>query len=152
VSAYKYLSALLPICRLHAREPGVSYLQELQSWQIGLFVACAITLTMVLQEAEAGQFEAPDLNGFILHVERDEDGDGDGDGVKETHVRQYLSQTGDSIFSMTTNGHLWAWSLDIRNEETGGARNYVIRDSNCDAIFDEVYGLDDGFHVPACLK
>jgi hypothetical protein len=28
----------------------------------------------------------------------------------------------------------------------------VIRDSNCDGSFDEVYGLDDEFHVPDCVK
>ena len=95
----------------------------------------------------AGQFTAPDLDGFNIHDERD--ADGDGDGVKETHIKHYLNQSGDSLVSMTTNGRLWAWSLDTRDEETG-TKNYVIRDSNCDDIFDEVYGLDDEFHVPDC--
>jgi len=97
----------------------------------------------------AGQFTAPDLDGFNLHDERD--ADGDGDGVNETHIKHYLNQSGDSIVSMTTNGRLWAWSLDTRDQESG-TKNYVIRDSNCDDIFDEVYGLDDEFHVPACTQ
>lgn len=101
------------------------------------------------QLVNAEQFEPPSLEGFTLHVERD--ADGDGDGVKETHIKQYLSQSGDSIVSMTTRDRLWAWSLDTRDDELG-VHNYVIRDSNCDDVFDEVYGLDDEYHVPDCLK
>jgi len=101
------------------------------------------------QLVNAEQFEPPSLEGFNMHVERD--ADGDGDGVNETHIQQYFSESGDSIVSMTTKGRLWAWSLDTRDDELG-VHNYVIRDSNCDDIFDEVYGLDDDYHVPDCLK
>jgi hypothetical protein len=76
---------------------------------------------------------------------------GDGDGENETRLRQYLNKNGDSLVSFTTNGRLWAWSLDTRDDEVG-PRNYVIRDSNCDGTFDEVYGLDDEFHVPDCTR
>jgi hypothetical protein len=106
-------------------------------------------LAVTLQPLMAGQFEPPDLTGFELHDERD--ANGDGDGVNETRVRQYLNPNGDSAFSMTSNGKLWAWSLNTHDDESG-AHNYVIRDSNCDGIFDEVYGLDDEYHVPTCLK
>ncbi len=98
---------------------------------------------------EAGQFTPPDLKGFSLHDERD--ADGDSDGRNETRITQYLNTIGNSIVSFTSNERLWAWSLDTRDSETG-PENYVIRDSNCDGIFDEVYGLDDEFHVPACLR
>ena len=98
---------------------------------------------------EAGEFTPPDLKGFSLHDERD--ADGDGDGVNETRITQYLSQSGDSIVSMTSGGRLWAWSLNTRGQSTGN-NNYVIRDSDCDGIFDEVYGLDEEFHVPECLR
>ena len=101
------------------------------------------------QLVNAEQFDPPSLEGFNMHVERD--ADGDGDGVNETHIQQYFSESGDSIVSMTTKGRLWAWSLDTRDNELG-VHNYVIRDSNCDDIFDEVYGLDDEYHVPDCLK
>lgn len=101
------------------------------------------------QLVNAEQFDPPSLEGFNMHVERD--ADGDGDGVNETHIQQYFSESGDSIVSMTTKGRLWAWSLDTRDNELG-VHNYVIRDSNCDDIFDEVYGLDDDYHVPDCLK
>jgi hypothetical protein len=97
----------------------------------------------------AGQFAPPDLAGFTRHSERE--ADGDGDGVKETQIVQYLNGQGDSIVSMTTNGRVWAWSLETRDNPSS-VRNYVIRDSDCDGIFDEVYGLDDKFHVPDCLK
>ena len=66
-------------------------------------------------------------------------------------IAQYLNSNSDSIVSFTSNGQLWGWSLNTRKDESG-QRNYVIRDSNCDGIFDEVYGLDDEFHVPDCVK
>ena len=97
----------------------------------------------------AGNFKPPSLDGFNLLNQRE--ADGDGDGVNETLVVQYLNGTGDSIVSMTTGGRLWAWSINTRGNESG-EKNFVIRDSNCDGIFDEVYSLDDQFHVPACVK
>jgi hypothetical protein len=106
-------------------------------------------LLIPLQPIFAAQFEAPDLEGFSLHDERD--ADGDGDNVNETRILHYLNPNGNSVFSMTTNGRLWAWSLDTRDDESG-PNNYVIRDSNCDGIFDEVYGLAEEYHVPDCVK
>ena len=35
---------------------------------------------------------------------------------------------------------------------TGIDNNYVIRDSNCDGVFDGRYGLAEDFHVPDCLR
>ena len=110
-----------------------------------LVVPVLLAMTPLVSVAE--QFTPPDLTGFTLDSERD--ADGDGDGIKESHVRQYHNAHGDSAFSLTTNGRLWAWSLETRGD-TSGLRNYVIRDSNCDGIFDEVYGLDEKFHVPPC--
>lgn len=98
---------------------------------------------------EAAPFPAPDLDGFNLHDARD--ADGDNDGKNETMLGQYLNANGDSIVSFISNGQVWAWSLDTRDDESG-TRNYVIRDSVCDGVFDEVYGLDDEFHVPECVK
>jgi len=114
----------------------------------GLLISLALFLcgTPLL---EAAQFTPPGLAGFNLHTERD--ADGDGDGVKETHIQQYFNSTGDSVVSFTTKARLWAWSLDVREDESA-LKNYVIRDSDCDGVFDEVYGLDDEFHVPNCLK
>jgi hypothetical protein len=100
--------------------------------------------------AQASQFHPPKLDGYSLTGEQDTDGDGD--GVKETHVQQFLNAAGDSIFSMTTNGHLWAWSLETKGEATSGPQNYVIRDSDCDGVFDEVYSLDDKYYLPDCVK
>jgi hypothetical protein len=100
--------------------------------------------------AHATQFNPPSLDGFSLADEHD--ADGDGDGVKETHVQQYFNPDGDSIYSMTTNGHLWAWSLETKGESTGGPLNYVIRDSDCDGVFDEVYSLEDKYYLPDCVK
>ena len=106
-------------------------------------------LTGILQVVHAGQFTPPNLEGFNLHDERD--GDDDGDGKNETRLGQYLNSSGDSIVSFTSNERVWAWSLDTRDSDIG-PKNYVIRDSDCDGSFDEVYGLDDEFHVPDCVK
>jgi hypothetical protein len=97
-----------------------------------------------------GMYFKPDLSGFALHNESDEDGDGD--GVNETHVRRYINKQGDTAFSMTTDERLWAWSLDTKaGDDSEIRKNFVIRDSNCDGVFDERYGLDAEFRVPNCL-
>ena len=97
----------------------------------------------------AGNFAPPGLEGFSMHAERE--ADGDGDGVNETRIQQYLNQNGDSVVSMSSKGQVWGWSLNSRNDESA-LRNFVIRDSDCDGVFDEVYSLDDEFHVPDCVK
>jgi hypothetical protein len=100
---------------------------------------------------EKGVFFRPELPDYQLHNEYDDDGDGD--GVKETHVRRYINSVGDSAFSLTTHETLWAWSLDTKGDDDSDIhKNYVIRDSNCDKVFDERYSLDAQFHVPACLE
>ncbi len=108
-----------------------------------------VALSGFTGNAAATEFEPPELDGFNLHVERD--ADGDGDGANETHIKQYFDAKGDSIVSMTTKGRTWAWTLNTRDNDSA-VRNYVIRDSNCDGVFDEVYGLDEEFHVPDCVK
>ena len=114
-----------------------------------LAVILTLVITGISQAALAKEFTPPDLTGFNLHDERD--ADGDGDGTNETRLRQYLNNTGDSVVSFTTNGRVWAWSLDTRDNESS-VRNYVIRDGNCNGVFDEVYSLDQEFHVPECVK
>jgi hypothetical protein len=112
------------------------------------FLMLAFTSTPAAA-TEKGDYKAPLLDGFAMTSE--EDGDGDGDGVNETHIRHYSNSTGDRVFSMTTKGKLWAWS----RESHGGAEtknNYVIRDSDCDGVFDERYSLDEKFHLPDCVK
>ena len=114
-----------------------------------LTIMLVFALAGLVPVAHATPFTPPDLEGFNLHDERD--ADGDGDGKNETMIKQYLNANGDSLASFTSNGRLWAWSLDTRDNDAG-PQNYVIRDSNCDGSFDEVYGLDDEFHVPDCVK
>jgi hypothetical protein len=127
-------------CR--ARETSLSRVLILILGILGMVGAAAT--------ANATQFNPPSLDGFSLANEHD--ADGDGDGVTETHIQQYYNAAGDSIYSMTTNGHLWAWSLETKGESTSGPQNYVIRDSNCDGIFDEVYSLEDKYYLPDCVK
>lgn len=99
---------------------------------------------------EKGMYFKPEMKDFALHNEYDDDGDGD--GINETNIRHYINKQGDTVFSMTTNGTLWAWSLDTKGSGDSAIReNHVIRDSNCDGVFDERYRLDAEFHVPACL-
>jgi len=112
-------------------------------------LSCLLVLSGLAGRSMAAPFTPPSLEGFNLHAERD--ADGDGDGVNETHIRQYLNMSGDSVVSMSSGDRVWAWSLNTLDSETG-ERNYVIRDSDCDGEFDELYGLDEEFHVPACLQ
>jgi hypothetical protein len=100
---------------------------------------------------EKGVYFKPEMKDFALHNEYEDDGDGD--GINETHVRRYINNKGDTLFSMTTDGKLWAWSLDTHGGDDSAIReNHVIRDSNCDGVFDERYSLNAEFHVPDCLQ
>ncbi|MGB5473137.1 MAG: hypothetical protein WBQ78_06645 [Gammaproteobacteria bacterium] len=97
-----------------------------------------------------GIYAKPAMEGFTLHNEYDDDGDGD--GINETHVVRYINSQGDTLFSMTTNGILWTWSLDTKGDDDADVtENYVIMDSDCNGFFDERYRLDAEFHLPACL-
>jgi hypothetical protein len=127
-----------------------SYFKLPSPLPVALALACMATLAGFAPPVVAIQFTPPDIAGFQLHEQRDADGDGDGEN--ETHIMHYLNENGDSVFSMTTKGRIWAWSLDTRDNDTGGPNNYVIRDSDCDGVFDEAYGLEDEFQVPDCLK
>lgn len=125
---------------------------HLNTAQPGIATAVILFLALTSGAASAvekGDYKAPSTDGYTLISEQL--ADGDGDGVKETHVRHYGNSKGDLLFSMTTKEKLWAWS----RQSQGGAeseKNYVIRDSNCDGMFNERYGLDDEYHIPDCLK
>ena len=116
-----------------------------------LVAFCLVVNSQFVFAAVKGEFQAPAIDTFILHGESD--GDGDGDGVNETHIRRYLNKAGDSVFSMASGEKLWAWSLNTSgSDDTDLTKDYVIRDSNCDGIFDEKYRLDEEFHVPECIN
>jgi hypothetical protein len=110
----------------------------------------AIVGTQARAMETARAFPAPDLEDFLMIEEGA--GDGDGDGVNETYIVRYRNLAGDKVFSMTTNGRLWAWSREQHGGGTVIERNYVVRDGNCDGIFEERYSLDEQFKVPDCLK
>ena len=116
-----------------------------------LVLISLVASSQPLFAAVKGVFQAPSIDTFILHGESD--GDGDGDGVNETHIRRYLNKAGDSVFSMASGEKLWAWSLNTNGRDaTDLTKDPVIPDSNCDAIFDEKYRLDEEFHVPECIN
>lgn len=98
---------------------------------------------------EKGMYFKPDLSDFTFQNEYD--ADGNGDGVKETRVQRFINSKGDTAFSMTTGERLWAWSLDTQEDASDIHKNFVIRDSNCDGVFDERYSLNAEYHVPTCL-
>ena len=133
--------------QMHRRQPFLSVFLGIAV--AALFIALGPTRLAAL---ETGAYQPPDISQFLLVGE--ENGDGDGDGLKETHILRYRNLAGDSVFSMTTGGRLWAWSLESHGaaNEADPGRNYVIRDSDCDGTFDERYRLDEQFHVPDCLK
>lgn len=54
---------------------------------------------------------------------------------------------------MASGEKLWAWSLNTNGrDDTDLTKDPVIPDSNCDAIFDEKYRLDEEFHDPECIN
>ncbi len=131
------------------RPSGVTEQGE-QSSHAGTSQSADPSTAAVPDTVEKGVFFKPDLSEFALQNEYDDDGDGD--GVNETHIRRYMSRNGDTAFSMQTGDSLWAWSLDTQAGDDSNIRqNYVIRDSNCDGVFDERYSLTAEFHVPSCL-
>jgi hypothetical protein len=115
-----------------------------------LITACLLAPLKNVSSLETGFFSPPVLDGFALH--REDEGDGDGDGTNETHIKHYYNPAGDSIFNMTTKDRLWAWSRSTVKDADDPDSNYVIRDSNCDGMFDERYGLNEEYHIPDCLK
>ena len=46
---------------------------------------------------------------------------------------------------------MWAWSKQS-HAGADSENNFVIRDSNCDGVYDQKYNLDEEYHVPECLK
>lgn len=112
-------------------------------------VLSAVILVPAAKAVETGEFQPPSLEGFSLSSE--EYADGDGDGNKETHVRHYSNARGDRLYNMTTKGVRWAWSKQS-HAGAGPDNNFVIRDSNCDGVYDQKYSLDEEYHVPDCLK
>lgn len=122
---------------------------QMQLKFIPILALVYLAMPQQVQAASPSSFTPPDLEGFTLHGEND--ADGDGDNIDETHIRHYLNSNGDSLVSMSINGVVWAWSLDTRDNDSP-VHNYVIRDSDCDGVFDEVYSLDDEFHIPDCME
>lgn len=116
-----------------------------------VLVCFSCTVCWSVTAMEKGRYEAPDIEKYVSTGQSD--GDGDGDGIRETHITRYRNLSGDRVFSMTIDNRLWAWSLDTGGDDDADVRrNYVIRDSDCDGVFDERYRIDEEFHVPACLK
>lgn len=144
------MTQCIPCRPLAGNPPGSAPVTGLpRGLPVALAALCFLALALPAGHARAQAFEPPDLLGYSLESERD--ADGDGDGANETHIMKFVNQQSDSLVSLTTRGHTWAWSLDTHDSDLGSG-DYVIRDSDCDGSFDEVYGLDEEFHVPDCLK
>ena len=135
-------------------------MKQMHRYKLPSSPIASLAIVLVLGTApalavETGVYQAPELGTKFLLISG-EDADGDGDGTKETRIVHYQDVAGDKIFSMTTKGKLWAWSLEMQGSDGAepgeGGWNYVIRDSDCDGVFDQRYRLDEEFHVPDCLK
>ncbi len=126
-------------------------MRPITTFRLALYLFLGLQPLLAQGVERGGDVPAPHLTGFLLDHEWD--ADGDGDGIKETHMKLYRDATGDTIFSASTMGVIWAWSLNTHgDDDSERASNFVIRDSNCDGSFDEVYSLDEKFTVPACLE
>jgi len=120
---WRIVSTLVPLCFIAVLQPGYTM--------------------------EKGEYPAPTLDTYQPAGESD----ADGDGVNKTLIRRYINETGESIFSLTTKDRVWAWSFTVAvGDQLDPTRSYIIRDSDCDGVFDEKYGTTEDFQVPACLK
>ena len=123
---WRIVSMLLPLCFLAVMQPG--------------------------NAMEKGEYPAPALDKFQPAGESE--ADVDADGVNDSLIRRYTSEAGESVFSLSTGDRLWAWSIAV--PDAGGqldqTQSYLIRDSNCDGVFDQKYATDEDFELPACLK
>lgn len=117
----------------------------------GAVLFAGLVLAYPAAAVETGVYAPPNPHGFAVHQRYE--ADGDGDDLKETSIVRYRNPLGDSLFSMATGDRLWAWSLATNGADAADLdRNYVIRDGDCDGVFDERYALDEEYHVPDCVK
>ena len=116
-----------------------------------LLPLCFFALLQPAHALEKGEYPAPALDQF---QPADESGaDVDGDGVNESLIKRYTNEAGESLFSFTTGDRVWAWSFAIVvGDQLDPTKSYLIRDNNCDGVFDEKYRTDEDFQIPACLK
>ncbi|MBM4271793.1 MAG: hypothetical protein FJ139_06545 [Deltaproteobacteria bacterium] len=121
-----------------------------------IFLIAVVLLSLMGTQTyamEKGEFQTPSLEGFLFN--RQFKIDEDEDGIKESDVTIYKNPSGDQIGVISTGGIIWLWSRrdhDYLHNRTDINRNYSIRDSNCDAIFDERYATGEPFYLPNCLK
>ena len=117
-------------------------------------IPALLALTLTLQPvaaAEKGEYPAPALDKFQPAGESE--ADVNGDGANESLIRRYISEAGIVIFSLSTGEQLWAWSMAAtEGDALDPSKSYVIRDSNCDGVFDEKYGPQEDFEIPSCVK
>jgi len=116
-------------------------------------VVCFIFTPLQAYAMEKGVFQPPSLEGYKL--EKEFDVDVDEDGIKESNMTRYQNSAGDRILKLKTKNRIWGWAVkrhkypEDKNDLT---KNYAIKDSNCNGIFDEIYRWDEQFYLPDCLK
>lgn len=125
-----------------------------RSRRCSVSIPTAVCLVVGLQSAHAmekGEYPPPTLDNFQPAGESE--ADVDGDGVNESLLKRYINEVGGSVLSLTTGDRLWVWSLaSAEGDSLDPSKSYVIRDSNCDGVFDEKYGAQEDFEIPACAK
>lgn len=104
---------------------------------------------------EKGVFQPPSLDGYTLDRTKYSDKDTIIDGIKETKIEVFKNSSGQIIAKYTTNNKTWAWAKlmdpsDVNNIDT--SINYVIRDSDGDGKFDEMYNRTEDFYLPNWVK
>lgn len=132
-----------PVDQIHCRT----------GWRI-FSIPALLGLALALQPVaavEKGEYPAPALDTFQPAGESE--ADVNGDGVNESLIRRYVNEAGIVVFSLGTGDRLWAWSMAAtEGDALDPGKSYVIRDSNCDGVFDEKYGPQEDFEIPACVK
>jgi len=119
-----------------------------------LLVALLVSIALQSHAMEKGIFQPPSLEDY--EYERAWQMDINKDGVKETHVTMYKNSDGGKILKITSlNGTVWAWAVRSSywpKDKEDLTKNYTLRDSNCDGVFDEKLKNDEAYKVPDCLR
>jgi hypothetical protein len=133
--------------RLHSQTPRC----RVRRVVAGMTTLCLMLALQPAIAAEQGEYPPPKLDNFQAAGESP--ADVDGDGANESLIKRYISEAGVTIFSLNTGDRLWAWSVaNAEGDSLDPSKSYVIRDSNCDGVFDKKYGVQEDFEIPACVK
>jgi len=116
-----------------------------------LLVALLVSIALQSHAMEKGIFQPPSLEGYTLVQTKQLDKDNN--GSRETTLEIYAKGKTKLIGKYITDGKVWGWAIynDLQNRDDP-FKNFSIRDSNGDGIFNEKYTTTEEYPLPDYLK